>query len=72
MSCYLRHLKEILDEAGIEVDPGNKKRIDSAFHQIAGVIYKDCPATWKALKETLLADEGKRRDLVKKLKAALR
>jgi hypothetical protein len=72
MSCYLRHLKEILDEAGIEVDSGNKKRIDSAFHQIVGVTYKDCPATWKALKQALLADEGKRQELVQKLKAALR
>ncbi len=72
MSCYLRHLKEILDEAGITVDPENRKRIDSAFHQIAGVPYKDCSTAWKALKETLLADEGKRRELVKKLKTALR
>jgi len=72
MSCYLRHLKEILDEAGITVDPGNRKKIDSAVHQIVGVTYKNCPAAWKALKETLLADEGKRRDLIKKLKAALR
>jgi hypothetical protein len=72
MSCYLRHLKEILDQAGITVDPENRKSIDSAFHQIVGVTYKDCPAAWKALKETLLADERKRRDLIKKLRAALR
>ncbi len=72
MSCYLRHLKEILDEAGIRVDPGNRKKIDNAVHQIVGVPYKDCPAAWKALKQDLMADEGKRQELVRKLKAALR
>ena len=64
MSCYLRHLKEILDEAGITVDPENRKRIDSAFHQIVGVSYKHCPTAWKALKVTWLSDEKKRRELV--------
>ena len=27
MSCYFRHMKNILDEAGIKVTPGNKKEI---------------------------------------------
>ena len=33
MSCYLRHMKDILEEAGIEVTPANKKQIDQAIHQ---------------------------------------
>ncbi len=45
MSCYFRHMKNILHEAGIEVTPGNKKDIDQAFHRIVGVSYKDCPST---------------------------
>ena len=45
MSCYLRHLKDILSEAGIEVTAANRKEIDRAFHQITGVPYKECPAT---------------------------
>jgi hypothetical protein len=68
MSCYFRHLKDILDQAGIEVTPANKKQIDRAIHQIVGVNYKDCPATWKTLKQQLLSDEQKRRELINKLR----
>ena len=71
MSCYFRHLKDILDQAGIEVTPGNKKEIDRAFHQIAGVDYKDCPTTWKQLKQELAGDEQKRQELAQKLRSAI-
>jgi len=71
MSCYLRHFQEILDEAGVKVDPGNRKKIDEALHRIAGVDQKHCPTAWRALKPMLSDDKG-RRELVQKLKAALR
>ena len=71
MSCYFRHIESILDEAGIEVNPGNKKEIDQAFHQIVGTTYKDCPATWKKLKQEVIGDKQKRRELVKKLQSAI-
>jgi len=71
MSCYFRHIKNILDEAGIEVAPSNKKEIDQAFHQIVGVTYKDCPTTWERLKQELIHDEQKRRELIKKLQSAI-
>lgn len=71
MSCYLRHLKNILDEAGIEVTQANRKKIDQAFHQIVGVTYKDCPTTWKKLKADLTGDEQKRNELIQKLQDAL-
>jgi len=45
MSCYLRHLKGLLDEAGIEVTPGNREQIDQIVHQLVGVTYKGCPQT---------------------------
>lgn len=71
MSCYFRHLKDILAEAGVEVTPGNKRQVDQAIHRIVGVEYKDCPVAWKALKEQIMSDEQKRRDFVEKLKDAL-
>ena len=71
MSCYFRHLKDILAEAGIEVTPGNKRQVDQAIHKIVGVEYKDCPVAWKALKQQIMGDEQKRRDFVKKLKDAI-
>jgi len=67
MSCYFRHLKDILSEAGVEVTPGNKQQIDAIIHDIVGVPYKDCPATWKKLKQEIIADEQKRQAFIEKL-----
>jgi len=72
MSCYFRHLKDILAEAGIEVTPSNKKQIDRAIHNIVEVTYKDCPTAWKKLKQEIVGDELKRRDFVNKLQDAIR
>ncbi|MCX6003549.1 MAG: hypothetical protein NTX46_03875 [Chloroflexi bacterium] len=60
MSCYFRHLKDILTEAGIEVTPQNRKQIDQAFHRIVGTEREEgcqCPATWKKLKQEWLTDD---------------
>ena len=70
MSCYFRHLKETFAEAGIEITPANKRDVDRAIHKLVGVPYKDCPATWKALKAGFLASDKGRRDLIKQLKKA--
>ena len=34
VACHFRHMKNILDEAGVEVTPSNEKEIDQAFHLI--------------------------------------
>ena len=72
MSCYLRHLKDTLSEAGIEINLANRKQIDQAIHQLVGVTYKDCPATWKKVKQDIMSDNQKKQDFVKKLKAAIK
>lgn len=72
MSCYFRHLKDILSDAGIEVTPSNKKQIDRIIHNILGVTYKDCPATWKRLKQEIVGNEQKQQDFIKKLQNAIR
>ncbi len=69
MSCYLRHLKDILGESGIEVTPANRKDVDRAFHQIAGVDFKDCPQTWKQIK-LQLADDAQRKQFISRLQLA--
>ncbi len=71
MSCYFRHLKDILAEAGVELTPGNRKEIDRAIHELVGVEYKDCPAAWKTLKQQIIGDEQKRRDFINKLREAM-
>ncbi|MBI4334413.1 MAG: hypothetical protein HY673_24425 [Chloroflexi bacterium] len=71
MSCYFRHMKEVLAEAGIEVTPANRKEIDRAFHQIVGATYKECPEAWKKLKAELAAGGSQRHDLAKRLRELL-
>jgi hypothetical protein len=58
MTCYFRHLEEIFEKAGIEVTSENKNEVDRIIHNIAGVEYKDCPATWKEVKKRIAEDEA--------------
>ena len=67
MSCYLRHLKDIFNQAGIEVTSSNKKKIDQAIHQIVSTNYKDCSGTWKRLKQEIMTDKQTRQDFIDKL-----
>ena len=67
MSCYFRHLKDVIDEAGVKVTSSNRKQIDQAIHKIVGINYKDCPNTWKRLKQQIIIDERKRQDFIVKL-----
>lgn len=72
MSCYFRHMKEILIQVGIEVTPQNKKAVDQALHELVDVPYKACPAAWKAIKEKYLADPAGREALVRALNSKIR
>jgi len=67
MSCYFRHMKTIMDEAGIEITLANKKQVDQAIHKAVGVGYKDCSATWKKIKQEILNDDIKRQEFLKQL-----
>ena len=67
MSCYFRHMKEIFEEAVIEPTPANRKKLDQAIHKIMEVDYKECPITWKKLKQEVLGDKAKREEFVRKL-----
>ena len=71
MSCYLRHVKEIPDEAGITVTRANRKQIDQAIHQAVGVAYKNCPVTWKKSKEDTKDDVEKRSAFIEQLQMAM-
>ncbi|MHB8763884.1 MAG: hypothetical protein ACYDA8_06045 [Deferrisomatales bacterium] len=72
MSCYLRHLKDIFEESGIEVTPASKKEIDRLLHGLAGVEYKNCSPAWQAIKEQIRGDEAARTAFVERLKVAVR
>jgi hypothetical protein len=73
MSCYFRHMADILEEAGIDMDEvkadkARKKALDEKIHALVGIEYKDCSPAWKELKE-MLADEKERARLIKALKS---
>jgi hypothetical protein len=72
MSCYFRHMKDIIAETGIEINPGNKKDIDRIIHGIMEVEYKNCPQTWKAIKEQIMGDEKAKELFISKLKKGLK
>ena len=56
LTCYFRHIKDLLNETGVEVTPQNKREIDRLIHELVGVDYKDCPATWKEVKKRMTED----------------
>ena len=68
MTCYFRHIQDVFKKAGIEVSTENKREIDRVIHRIAGVEYKNCPATWREVKKRIAEDEE---GFVSELKKAL-
>jgi hypothetical protein len=56
LTCYFRHIKDLLGEIGVEVTPQNKREIDRLIHELVGVDYKDCPSTWKEVKRLMAED----------------
>ena len=68
MTCYFRHIQHIFKKAGIEVTKENRREIDSVIHDLVGVEYKNCPATWKEVKKRIAEDEER---FVSELKEAL-
>ena len=71
MSCYFRHMKDVLEEAGIEITKENKKEVDRIIHNLVEVEYKNCSPAWKAVKTHIKTDDKARTQFIKKLKAAL-
>jgi hypothetical protein len=57
MTCYFRHLKSIFEKLDITVTKENRKNIDKAIHNIVGIDYKNCPATWKLVKKSIIEDK---------------
>ena len=57
LTCYFRYLRDFFDRAGIKVTDENKRQIDRIIHDIVGVEYKNCSATWKEVKKRMAEDE---------------
>jgi len=73
MSCYFRHMNDVFNELGIEITKDNKKDIDKAIHKIVDVNYKNCPDTWKKVKEILnSSDEKEKKEFIDSLKKEIK
>jgi hypothetical protein len=58
MTCYFRHIQHLFRKAGIEVTKENRQEIDKIIHNMVGVEYKNCPATWREVKQRITEDES--------------
>ncbi len=55
VSCYLRHLDDVVTAAGVKIGPDNRKEVDRTVKELLGL--DDCPDVWKEVKKRLAADE---------------
>jgi len=71
MSCYLRHMKELLEAADLHPeDKKERKEVDLAIREVVGMKPEDrCNVVWKEVK-VWLQDEDKKKQLTAELKAA--
>lgn len=69
MSCYLRHMKDVLDEANLHPEGRNeRKKIDLTIRRVVGMKADDkCNIVWKEVK-LWLQDEDKKEELTSVLK----
>mgnify|MGYP000850282110 CR=1 FL=1 len=71
MSCYLRHMKEVLEAADLHPeDKKERKEVDLTIREVVGMKPEDrCNVVWKEVK-VWLQDEDKKKQLTAELKAA--
>jgi hypothetical protein len=55
MSCYLRHLDDVVVAAGVRLGPENRKDVDGTIKELLGLSY--CPDVWIEVMKRLAADE---------------
>lgn len=69
MSCWTRHIVDVMGSAGVEVSKENKKKIDKYVrekYKLTGEV--KCPEVWKEYVKPILADEKKKGDFTAEIK----
>ena len=69
MSCYIRHMKQVLNEAGLDPqDKEERKKVDLSIRHVIGEKEDEkCNIVWKEVK-IWLQDEEKEKQLIDALK----
>jgi len=67
MGCW-RWFNGVLKEAGVEVTPANREKIDNVIHEFIGKTskYEHCSSDWKKANK-IKTDENERKKLVEAL-----
>lgn len=70
MSCYTRHIEDVIAAAGVENTKGNRKKIDCYLKEKYELPQhvSSCPDVWKSHIKPILADDKKRKELIADLK----
>lgn len=68
LSCYLRHLDDLLNEGNIPLGKEERKKVDQVIHRMMGMESAHCPEVWRAVKAEIAHD---REWFVRRLKEEL-
>ena len=70
MSCYLRHMSDIIAEAGIENTKENRKKIDCYLKEKYNLPQhvSSCPDVWKFYIKPLINDEKSKTELITEIR----
>jgi len=60
MTCFLRHIDDLLKSCGIQRTKENSKEIQEEIRRIIGVKSRHCSVIWKKLKVWLVDEEKKK------------
>lgn len=69
MSCWTRHLGDVIAAAGVENTSANKKKIDKFVREKYAIKPEvHCPEVWKEYVQPILADEQKKNELTMEIR----
>jgi hypothetical protein len=68
MTCYVKHLGEIMRRAGAENTYENKQMLDSIVRQVLVMERNDCPDVWKRVKSIMFSgNDGEKKEFEDKV-----
>ncbi len=63
MTCYVKHLSEIMRRAGAENTYENKQLLDKIVREVLSMERNDCPDVWKSVKAIMFSGNEKHKML---------